>query len=203
MPEAPTATAQRKRGRPPAADRARRRDDILDVAVRLFVAEGFEPVTLDRIATAAHVAKRTIYTYIGDRTDVFLAAVERLRERALQLAPRAEGLEQLAQAIVLTLHSDDAVGLHRLAIAESHRFPDLAVRFYDDGPLSYIQALRSRLPEVHTYRAEALFALLLGEAHRQRLLGLRPAPDAAAAAAHARVALRALGLAGTAEEEEK
>lgn len=194
MPQAPTATAERKRGRPPTADRARRRDEILDVAVRLFAEDGFEAVTLDRIAAAAHVAKRTIYSYIGDRTEVFLAAVERLRERALQQAPRADGLEQLAQAIVLTLHSDDAVGLHRLAIGESHRFPELAVRFYDDGPLSYIQTLRSRLPEAHSSRAEALFALLLGEPHRQRLLGLRPAPDTAAAAAHARTALRALGL---------
>ena len=172
MPQAPTATAERKRGRPSTADRARRRDEILDAAVRLFVADGFEAVTLDHVAAEAHVAKRTIYSYIGDRTEVFLAAVERLRERALQQAPRADGLEQLAQAIVLTLHSDDAVGLHRLAIGESHRFPELAVRFYEDGPRSYIHALRSRLPEAHSSRAEALFALLLGEPHRQRLLEL-------------------------------
>lgn len=202
MPETQTAAASRRRGRPPEAERARRRDDILDAAVRLFVQDGFEPVTLDRIAAAAHVAKRTIYSYIGDRTEVFLAAVERLRERALQLSP-SDGLEQLALAIVLTLHSDDAIGLHRLAIGESHRFPDLAVRFYDDGPLSYIAALRSRLPESDADRAEALFALLLGEPHRQRLLGLRPAPDRAEAAAHASAALSALGMTGTTREGER
>ena len=202
MPETQTAAAARRRGRPPEAERARRRDDILDAAVRLFVQDGFEPVTLDRIAAAAHVAKRTIYSYIGDRTEVFLAAVERLRERALQPSP-TDGLEQLALAIVLTLHSDDAIGLHRLAIGESHRFPDLAVRFYDDGPLSYIAALRSRLPESDADRAEALFALLLGEPHRQRLLGLRPAPDRAEAAAHASAALSALGMTGTTREGER
>ncbi|WP_314149760.1 TetR/AcrR family transcriptional regulator [uncultured Leifsonia sp.] len=202
MPETQTAAAARRRGRPPEAERARRRDDILDAAVQLFVQDGFEPVTLDRIAAAAHVAKRTIYRYIGDRTEVFLAAVERLRERALQLSP-TDGLEQLALAIVLTLHSDDAIGLHRLAIGESHRFPDLAVRFYDDGPLSYIAALRSRLPESDADRAEALFALLLGEPHRQRLLGLRPAPDRAEAAAHASAALSALGMTGTTREGER
>ena len=202
MPETQTAAAARRRGRPPEAERARRRDDILDAAVRLFVQDGFEPVTLDRIAAAAHVAKRTIYSYIGDRTEVFLAAVERLRERALRPAP-TDGLEQLALAIVLTLHSDDAIGLHRLAIGESHRFPDLAVRFYDDGPLSYIAALRSRLPESDADRAEALFALLLGEPHRQRLLGLRPAPDRTEAAAHASAALSALGMTGTTREGER
>ncbi|MGN6325420.1 MAG: TetR/AcrR family transcriptional regulator, partial [Pseudolysinimonas sp.] len=75
--------------------------------------------------------------------------------------------------------------------------------FYDDGPLSYIAALRSRLPESDADRAEALFALLLGEPHRQRLLGLRPAPDRAEAAAHASAALSALGMTGTTREGER
>lgn len=193
MPVTQAATPARKRGRPTEAERAQRRDDILDAAVRLFVDEGFEPVTLDHIAAAARVAKRTIYTYLGDRTEVFVAAVERLRERTLHEAQPADGLEQLAQRIVHTLHSDDAVGLHRLVIAESRRFPELAERFYDEGPRRYIAEIRARLDEdnasdAHT-RAEALFALLLGEPHRQRLLGLRPAPDASAAAAQARTAL--------------
>lgn len=194
MTEERSQGVARRRGRPPEAERSQRRDDIVDAAVTLFVAEGFEPVTLDRIAAAAHVAKRTIYTYIGDRTEVFLAAVERLRERALHDARPDEGLQGLARGIVFALHSDDAVGLHRLAIGEARRFPDLAVRFYDDGPRRYIAALRQRLPEHDGPRAEALFALLLGEPHRQRLLGLRPAPDAEEAAAHAEGALLALGL---------
>ncbi len=196
MTEEPTPGVARRRGRPPEAERSRRRDDIVDAAVTLFVAEGFEPVTLDRIAAAAHVAKRTIYTYIGDRTKVFLAAVERLRERALHDARPEEGLPGLAKDIVFALHSDDAVGLHRLAIGEARRFPDLAVRFYDDGPRRYIAALRDRLPGHDETDAEALFALLLGEPHRQRLLGLRPAPDPEQAAAHAEGALRVLGLSG-------
>ncbi|MEN0083141.1 MAG: TetR/AcrR family transcriptional regulator [Leifsonia sp.] len=193
----------RKRGRPPEAERFRRREDIVDAAVALFASEGFEAVTLDRIATAAHVAKRTIYTHLGDRTEVFLAAVEHLRERALHEAAPEEGLEGLATNIVLALHSDDAVALHRLAIGEGPRFPELAVRFYEDGPIRYIAALRDRLPEPDDRRAEELFGLLLGEKHRQRLLGLRPAPDATAAAAHARTAILALGLSESATREEK
>lgn len=204
MPQESDAAAVRKRGRPTEAERSQRRDDIVDAAVGLFAREGFEPVTLDRIAAAAHVAKRTIYALIGDRTDVFLAAVERLRERALHDTGAEEGLEGLATNIVLALHSDDAVGLHRLAIGESRRFPELAIRFYDDGPRSYVAALRARLPEPDGGRAEALFALLLGEPHRQRLLGLRGAPAAETAAAHARSALLALGLpVSSAKEEEE
>lgn len=200
-----SAGTARKRGRPTVTERARRLDDILDAAVRLFVDEGFEPVTLDRIAAAAHVTKRTIYTYLGDRTEVFLAAVERLSERTLHEAQPADGLEQLAPKIVHALHSDDAIGLHRLVIAESRRFPELAERFYDRGPRRYIAAIDARLPrdgsDADHGRAEALFALLLGEPHRQRLLGLRPAPDVAASAAHARAVLERARIAPRREED--
>jgi AcrR family transcriptional regulator len=185
----------RKRGRPTEHERTQRLDEILDAAVRLFVAEGFEAVTLDHIAAAAKVAKRTIYTYLGDRTEVFLAAIERLRERALHETQPSDGLAQLAETIVRTLHSDAAVGLHRLVIAEAGRFPDLARRFYDEGPGRYIAALRERLGKEQKDRAEALFGLLLGEAHRERLLGLRAAPDETAARAHARAALSLLSIA--------
>lgn len=202
-----SAGTVRKRGRPTEDERAQRRDDILDAAVRLFVDEGFEPVTLDRIAAAAHVTKRTIYTYLGDRTEVFLAAVERLSEQTLHEAQPADGLEQLAPKIVHTLHSDDAIGLHRLVIAESRRFPELAERFYDRGPRRYIAAIDARLPQddsdADRGRAEALFALLLGERHRQRLLGLRPAPDPAASAAHARSALDRARITPRGEEERR
>lgn len=185
----------RKRGRPTEAERAQRRDDILDAAVRLFIDEGFERVTLDDIVVAAHVTKRTIYAYFGDRTEIFLAAVERLRDRTVHEPAHDDGLGRLAAKIVFTLHSDEAVGLHRLMIAESRRFPELARRFYEDGPRGYIAALQARLAGADPARAETLFALLLGEPHRQRLLGLRPAPGRTAAASHAHAVLTELGLA--------
>ncbi|MEV6923419.1 TetR/AcrR family transcriptional regulator [Dactylosporangium sp. NPDC051485] len=188
------AAAPRRRGRPAEAERAQRRDDILDTAVRLFVAGGFRQVTLDDIVAEAHVTKRTIYAYFGDRTEIFLAAVERLRQRTLDRPADDDSLEDLAAKIVFALHSDEAVGLHRLMITEARNFPDLAERFYRDGPQAYIAALNERLPEPDPDRARSLFTLLLGEPHRQRLLGLCPAPSRATAAEHARTALRQLGI---------
>ncbi|GAA2346441.1 hypothetical protein GCM10010170_033170 [Dactylosporangium salmoneum] len=187
-----TPQTPRKRGRPTDAERAQRRDDILDAAVRLFVAGGFEQVTLDDIVAEAHVTKRTIYAYFGDRTEIFLAAVGRLRERTLEPPAQEDDLAELAAKIVFALHSDEAVGLHRLMITEAHRFPDLARRFYEDGPRGYIAALNGRLAQPDIDWAEALFTLLLGEPHRQRLLGLTPAPTRPAAAAHARNVLNSL-----------
>jgi AcrR family transcriptional regulator len=188
------AQAPRKRGRPTEAERTQRRDDILDVAVQLFTARGFHQVTLDEIASEAHVTKRTIYAYFGDRTEIFLASVERLRDRTVHRDDAGSTLDELAVTMVRALHSDEAIGLHRLMIIEAEAFPELARRFYDEGPRAYIAALRDRIPEGQDATASALFALLLGEPHRQRLLGLAPAPTKATAQRHARAALAQLGL---------
>lgn len=189
-----TDPAPRKRGRPTVAEREQRLNDLLDTAIRLFAARGLAQVSIDEIAAEARVTKRTIYTHFGDRTDIFLASVERLRDRTVQRPTAGESLEELAIRIVTTLHSDEAIGLHRIMIIEAATFPELAKRFYNEGPRSYINALNGLLPEPDPERAAALFALLLGEPHRQRLLLLTQAPDNEAAAEHARAALRELHL---------
>ncbi|MBO9626556.1 MAG: TetR/AcrR family transcriptional regulator [Microbacterium sp.] len=191
---AEAAAVTRKRGRPTEAERLQRRDDILDAAVRLLLADGFDGVTFDHIREEAHVTKRTIYTHFASRTEIFLAAVERLRERAVTPPEHHENLGALAAAIVTTLHSDEAIGLHRLMIASARDFPELAALFYRDGPERYVAALRTHLPDADPAVAEALFSLLLGEPHRRRLLGLAPQPTENEAAAHADRALRKLGL---------
>lgn len=183
------ATPARKRGRPTEAERAQRRDEILDAAVKLFVANGFDGVTFDDIREEARVTKRTIYNDFATRSEIFLAAVERLRERALA-HPGDGSLPELAARIVMILHSDEAIDLHRLVIASARDFPELGERFYRDGPQSYIAALRQHAPD----HAEALFTLLLGEPHRRRLLGLTSAPSAAEAAELATAALPLLRL---------
>ncbi|OJU41501.1 MAG: TetR family transcriptional regulator [Microbacterium sp. 69-10] len=193
----------RKRGRPTAAERAQRLDDLLDAAIRLFAAKGLAQVSIDEIAAEARVTKRTIYAHYGDRNDVFLASIERLRDRTVQRPATGESLEELAVNIVMALHSDEAIGLHRLMIIEAARFPELANRFYQEGPHAYIHALNALLPAPDEELAASLFSLLLGEPHRLRLLGLQAAPDATAAASHALAALRHLHITSDAEEEEQ
>ncbi|MEV0802369.1 TetR/AcrR family transcriptional regulator [Kribbella sp. NPDC050281] len=188
----------RKRGRPTESEREQRREEILDAAVRLFLQHGYGGVSLDRLATEAKVTKRTIYSYVGDKTEVFTAAVARLNREVLPEAepvdrqvrtPGANALDALAVRLVITLHSDVAVGLHRMVIAEAHQFPDLATGFYAAGPQHYIDALSDLVP-----CPEELFTLLLGEPHRRRLLGLDAPPSRAQAEAHVNGVLELLDL---------
>lgn len=192
--------AVRKRGRPTAAERRARQAQILATALRVFLASGFGCATIDELAAAAKVTKRTLYAYFGDKDALFAAMVRDLAVGvSLDAATDRGTLEALAARIISRVHSDELVGLHRLVIAESARFPELAHILYTHGDARHIARLAEhiRVERDPSYEglAEPLFSLLLGERHRRRLLGLTPPPTSEQAAAHADWALATLGLA--------
>lgn len=195
----PRVTSLRKRGRPTADERRRRETEILTAALGVFLKTGYGSCTVDELAGAAQVTKRTLYVYFGDKADVFAAMVKDLAaEVSLDAATDHDTLETLAARIVSRVHSDELVGLHQLVIAESTRFPELALILHSNGDARHIARLgehiRAERGPASEPLAEALFSLLLGEKHRRRLLGIDPAPTPAQAAAHANAALALLGL---------
>jgi mycofactocin system transcriptional regulator len=80
------ARSGRGRGRPPAADPR----TVEHVALGLFQARGFDEVTVDQVAEAAGISRRTFFRYFGSKADVlftgFDAEVARLA-RQLQSEP--------------------------------------------------------------------------------------------------------------------
>ncbi|KGJ71706.1 hypothetical protein GY21_20365 [Cryobacterium roopkundense] len=195
----------RRRGRPTEAERVERRDEILDAALPIFLEYGFGHATLDRIAGAARVTKRTLYTYFGNKAGVFTAMQQRLAANVSGEPLAPDTLESLATRIIAGVHSAEIIGLHRLVIAESLRFPHLARQFHDDADMRHVARLAEHIATEHgpdaAQRAEALYALLLGEDYRRRLLGLL-GPITAPEAAHlARAALAVINLAAPAAYE--
>jgi TetR/AcrR family transcriptional repressor of mexJK operon len=191
--------ALRKRGRPTADERRRREAEILDAALGVFLKTGYGSSTVDELAAAAQVTKRTLYAYYGDKAEIFAAMVRHLAAAvSLDAARDHDTLETLAARIVLRVHSDELVGLHQLVIAESTRFPELALVLHANGDARHVARLaehiRAERGRAREPLAEPLFSLLLGEKHRRRLLGIDPPPTSAQAAAHADAALALLGL---------
>ena len=179
---------------------------MLDDAVALFLAEGYASTSLDLVAQRSSASKRTVYAYFTDKAGLFTAAVERLHDRIAETAEHSAALLELCTSLVETLHSDEAVALHRIVVGESMRFPELARSFYVAGPARSTQLLLAALREADpgadasaasdtpdTSDAERLYSLLLGEPHRRRLLGLTPAPTRPDSARHAAETLLALG----------
>jgi TetR/AcrR family transcriptional repressor of mexJK operon len=195
----PDVPALRKRGRPTARERRTRETEILAAALGVFLAAGYGASTIDELAAAAQVTKRTLYAYYGDKAGLFAAMVRDLAAAvSLDAASDRDTLATLATRIVSRVHSDELVGLHQLVIAESTRFPELALVLHSSGDARHIARLsehiRAECGAASEPLAEPLFSLLLGEKHRRRLLGIDPPPTPAQAAAHADAALAALGL---------
>ena len=71
--------------------RASLKREILDAASRLFVEEGFERVTMRRIAAQIEYSPTTIYLYFKDKNELLSAVCE---ETFSQLAVKLERLQK-------------------------------------------------------------------------------------------------------------
>ena len=79
----PVEPTRRPRGRPRQMPLDEQREQILAAATRLFVEQGLDGVTSERIAEACGVGRPSVYQLFGSKNDVFIAAVDRAFTRLL------------------------------------------------------------------------------------------------------------------------
>ncbi len=56
--------------------RAAKRDDIVAAASSLFIAEGYDGASMNKIAAAAGLTPNTLYWYFSDKDELFVAVAE-------------------------------------------------------------------------------------------------------------------------------
>jgi AcrR family transcriptional regulator len=121
-------------GRPPKALAGKVEERILDAARKIFVERGFEGASIDEIAETARSGKPTIYARFPNKRALFTAVVtrdivSRIEQFKGEVPTGATIEERLASLGAALLHwglGSERLALMRLAIAETHRFPDLA-----------------------------------------------------------------------------
>ena len=74
-----TKTRSRPRTKPPEA----RRNELMNAAERLFLAQGVPSTTIEQITSAADVGKGTFYLYFPSKEDVLAALGDRYAEELL------------------------------------------------------------------------------------------------------------------------
>jgi len=178
----------------------RRRSDgkrvaILRGACRVFLAQGFGGANMDEVAAAAGVSKMTVYRHFRSKELLFAGVIREMCDRIIDPAlvaamarlPLREALRTFGRHMYAIIFAPDTLGLHRIVVAESQRFPELGRLFYDSGPGGSIRALAGYLARHRRNRelrirdprlaAEEFLELLRGYDHMRALLRVGAAPS--------------------------
>lgn len=120
-----------RRGRPSREDAARLKAHLLETATGLFLERGLA-VSMDTIATAAGISKRTLYWHFSDKLSLFMAVMSWLSAdrtaEALSLPPDLplrEALIRYGAALFEHYTAPRTAAFLRLLQKEKERVPDL------------------------------------------------------------------------------
>lgn len=163
---------------------------IVSGAAKVFLSDGFGGATMDAVALAAGVSKMTVYRYFRSKEELFAGVIgdlcdrivdEKVAAKMAQLPPKA-ALDLFGRQMIEIVFSRETLRLHRIVIAEAHRFPDLGNLFYQSGPRANVELL-ARYFRANQHdpglrvddprkSAEEFMSILRGYDHMRALLGL-------------------------------
>ncbi|MGU3494598.1 TetR/AcrR family transcriptional regulator [Xanthobacteraceae bacterium A53D] len=135
-----------------APDKAARRADILNAALKVFAASGFASARLDDVAKEAGIAKGTLYLYFADKQALFeglikenLAPIPAIAGDVISGFPGSteDLIRALAAMLLARIQTPDVRQVMQLMISEGHRFPDLAAFHYREVVEPGLAAVRA------------------------------------------------------------
>jgi len=130
--------ARKKSAKPvPRPRRGGSREAIVDAAGGLFLQRGFGAVSMDDLAEAAGVARRTLYNQFASKEEIFremLLRVSRQLENAfppgIETRGDVEDVLRVIARVILELHKNpEYLGFLRMVVADSRQFPWIADEF--------------------------------------------------------------------------
>jgi AcrR family transcriptional regulator len=136
-------------GRPTREAAEQLADRIVEVATELMLQHGYSGTSIEAVASAAGVAKRTLYSRFPEKRDLFAAVLQRRRERfMLPIAKISaaggsieERLEQIGTHLLNWAFKPDTIALRRLIVAEVDRFPELSAALLNNSRLNLIDVI--------------------------------------------------------------
>jgi TetR/AcrR family transcriptional regulator, mexJK operon transcriptional repressor len=145
-----TTLPRARAGRPTREQAEARHGELLDCALDHFLDRGYEPATIEAIASAVGMTKRTVYARYPDKAALFRAAVHRAIERYTIPLERIEAtdcgdleqtLRNIARMRIDLVASPEGLKLQRIINTESYRFPEIFNEVYELGALPTIKFL--------------------------------------------------------------
>jgi len=149
MPIAEIERAGIRRGPAPSPEGSAKTRAILDAAARLFLVRGFGATSMNGVAAAAGISKRTLYVHFRTKHALFASVIQTLCAR---IAPPSfdefdvgasgieEELENLGYQCLIGLCSAEQIELFRTVVTDVRRFPELGAVLFD-GPMRRVEDL--------------------------------------------------------------
>jgi AcrR family transcriptional regulator len=197
-----------KVGRPRRGTEAARADSLLSAATRVFLRDGYNAASIDRVAAEGGVSTRTIYERYKNKSELLTAVITRLVDRDMASGLAAAELDRLepAQALLTIgrilvdrVCDPESAALFRILAKDAHRCPDLAAQVrssakarINDAIAHYLQGQvrRGTLRLTDPDRAAVLFLqMVCAEIHECLLFGTPAELAAVDFAAHLNTAV--------------
>jgi TetR/AcrR family transcriptional regulator, regulator of autoinduction and epiphytic fitness len=134
------------------------RDAILSAASAVFIRHGFEGASMELVAQATGVARRTLYNqFPNGKESLFVAVVERMWQAfpyldmakdEIALADPEIGFRRIGESIAALWGPPLAIQFLRMLIGESSRFPDVMQSFSKVGKGPAVAAVTDYIAEL-------------------------------------------------------
>lgn len=179
----------------PTLRQAAKRQNIINVATEMFLADGYSGVSVDGLIAKTGGSKRTIYTYFDGKEGLFSAIIEHLcaehvnplLHMDLKQLPLQQALSTVSNVFLDVVLLPRTIALHRLIVAEALRAPEAARAFFDAAPATAYGCLAEYLtwagetglitPGDAQTRARIFLDALTGDLQLRCLLGLAKRPS--------------------------
>jgi TetR/AcrR family transcriptional repressor of mexJK operon len=185
---------------------------LIQAAEDVFLAKGYHSATMDDVALAAGMSKKTVYQLIHSKAELFMALLDHYQTRLIFPTPQPDWSEhrilvEFLLALAKFLLSPEQLAIIRLIMAEYTHSPDLSRVFHQSRIKKAKSQLESCLSDIAAGQnarfknlsemSAMLFGMTLGEFHLSVLVGFRAPPTRALLEARIRRGV-AMFLAGSA-----
>lgn len=130
----------------------RRRQELVDVAEKIFLERGFADTTMQTIAEQAGASKETLYRHFASKELLFAEIVSRKAseingpDAAISRgAPPTIALSELGTGLLGHILRNQSRSLFRMVVMESTRAGELGQLFYERGPGITVERLEAYL----------------------------------------------------------
>ena len=120
-----------------------KREKIVKAAADLFFEKGFSSTSINDIIKVTGGSKREIYNEFGNKSGLFSIIIETYTDKVsqeLKLEKFDENnlelsLKKFGYELVQSYMKPEIIGLYTMVFKEAKLFPDLALEFYEKGPM--------------------------------------------------------------------